>query len=174
MVAAPPAEWSVRLRLVGKLALVFAAISTAGLLALVLAVDDDLGLGYGTIIGSRLRSQARLDLTLWFFGLLLAALSGLSTWLLALYASFRFAGPMFRFSRNIELLVQHGPVVPQPLRRDDLLQSESAQLRAAADSLRQHYQLLRVSLDRWRVDPGPESAGAVVSCLQALDSRVRL
>jgi len=168
------AEPAGRLHIVGKVALIFAACAAAGLVALLMVVDDDLGLAYGSIIGSRLRSQERLQVTLVFFGLLMAALSGLTTWLLALYASFRIAGPIWRFSRNLEQAIVHGPVGSIPLRRNDLLQQESADFRVALAALDAQYRPVREALARWRIRSAPDTVDGVLDALKTLEARVRI
>ena len=174
MASREAAEAAVALRLAGSLALVFAGLCTLGLVALLLSVDDSLGQGYGSIIGAQLRSQAQLEVTLQFFGLLMAALAGVSTWLLALYTSFRIAGPVWRLSRNLEQAIAQGPVPPVPLRRDDLLQGEARALQDATAALEQHYAGLREVLVAWQLAPGPETVERVRAQLRALDAHVRL
>lgn len=134
-------------KLVGKIALAVAAAAALGMPVLLRFVTDAGGLSYGAIIGSRIRVEEQLAPTLWFFGLLLVALSAVATWLFALYGSFRVAGPLHRFGRNLDAALADAPGQPAPIRRRDVLQAESGRLLAAVTRLGGHYGQLHEAVE---------------------------
>ncbi len=166
-------ESLMQLKMVGRVAVIFSTAATGGLVALLWVLGEG-GDAYGAIVGSGLRAESRLDVTLWFFGLLMCALAGVSTWILALYASFRFAGPLYRFARNLQQTIDHDPTPLAPLRGEDILQRESSALHSTVGALTGHYRALGDALAHWQSKPGEASAQAVIGQLKALDSRVRL
>ena len=129
-----------RLRLTG---IVSAAISLLGmfviLLTLYLLFRAQPQQSYYQIIQSLTLSQERLVPAMLLAGSVIAILAGLVTWLIVLYSSHRVAGPLYRFSKNLELEIGQGPITPVQLRRDDSFQALSARLARAADSLESYY-----------------------------------
>lgn len=129
-----------RLRLT---AIVAASVSLLGLLVLLatllLLFRERPADGYYQIILSLTQNQERLGLAMTIAGSLIVLLAGLVTWLITLYSSHRVAGPLYRFSKNLELEIEQGPVAPVRLRRDDGFQALSNKFARAADCLEHYY-----------------------------------
>ncbi len=129
-----------RLRLT---AIVAASVSLLGLLVLLatllLLFRERPADGYYQIILSLTQNQERLGIAMTIAGSLIVLLAGLVTWLITLYSSHRVAGPLYRFSKNLELEIEQGPVAPVRLRRDDGFQALSNKFARAADCLEHYY-----------------------------------
>lgn len=138
----PQSQFS-QLKLVGKISLWFSLLAAVGLLVIVwLAgsrVDDYLG-----TMQNLAATRRNLPLVMLFGGLLLVIGTGITTWLITLYSSFRVAGPLYRFSKNLQAGVLKGEVPRVPIRDTDKLQAESQLLQESVSVLYQHYD----SLDR--------------------------
>lgn len=78
-------------------------------------------------------------LAMFVAGTLIVLTAGLITWIITLYSSHRVAGPLYRFSRNIELEIERGPVATTSLRKGDSFQELSDKLGMAADGLSDYY-----------------------------------
>ncbi len=135
---------------------------------------DGEGGSYLELIQAHAITRRQLGPALLVAGLVLLALVALVTWLFTLYGSFRFAGPLYRFTRNFRQAAQQPPL---GIRRDDALQATAAHLREAWDGLHR----LRQELDEAAqaaeaaVRAGDAAAWqAARSRLQALIGRVRL
>ena len=129
-----------RLRLTARVAV---SVSLAGTAVLMLTLYRLLGEqseeNYLQVIQSLTRSQDQLLYSMLTAGTLILLLAGLITWFITLYSSHRVAGPLYRFSKNIELEIPRGPVATIGLRRDDGFQDVSRKLSDAADGLAGHY-----------------------------------
>lgn len=134
-------------RLVGKLGLsVGIAAGTVLLLTLTLITHSS-GEHYGQIIRAHALTRQYLGPAMLVAGLALLAIIGVITWLIALYSSFRIAGPLYRFSRNLELAGAIGPIVPIKIRADDVLQKEAREIEDALSAVRSHLAALRKEAD---------------------------
>jgi hypothetical protein len=133
-------------KLVAKIGLSVAATALLGLLLALFVLSDDKASGYGEIIGAFSLAKKNLAPVMIVFGLAMVCFAGVSTWLFALYASFRIAGPMFRISRNLEQQISQGPIAPMPIRATDSLQHEWKAFEASVFALRAHYEELRLAL----------------------------
>jgi hypothetical protein len=167
------------LRLVGKISVSIAATAALGLTLLVALLVHEKGANYREMIGAFGLARENLGPALLLFGLAMALVAGIVTWLVTLYASFSFAGPLYRFSRNLELVTEQGPVAPVPLRGSDRLQRECNSFRDAVAKLREHYGDLRVlsgqveqALEHGSGDH--EAVRQLIARLKETESRVRL
>lgn len=111
-------------RLIGKISLWFSFLAVIGLLIVFFAVASP-GESYQQNIRSLSLSQKNLPWVMLVAGLILTLITGVITWLITLYSSFRITGPLFRFSRNVEAWLNTGTRNAIPLRREDSLQQES-------------------------------------------------
>jgi hypothetical protein len=127
------------LKLVGKISAVLALTAAAGLALVIALLVNDKGASYREIISVYGVAHENLQLALLVFGLVMVVVAAMATRLVTLYASFGFAGPLCRFSRNLELVTEQGPVAPVPLRATDQLQRECAAFRNSVSELRRHY-----------------------------------
>lgn len=163
-------------KLVGKIALVGAALSFGVLLAVLLFVSDAAGESYWHVVRSHSVTRQSLGPSLVLAGCLLVAAVAIVTWLFSLYASFRIAGPLYRFARNMEQLIGTGPARLVPIRQDDQLQGEARQFHEAAERLEGHYREVSAAADRALAAVDAAEAGELaqaVATLQELDGRVR-
>lgn len=136
------------LRWVAKIALSVGAVAAAGLAIMLFALTDTSGTSYGELVKSRSVAQQLLGPALLIGGFFLLAFTATLTWLIALYSSFRIAGPLFRFSRNLEASISRGPGKPVPIRTTDRLHPEAALLEDALGALAEHYEGLRDEVDQ--------------------------
>jgi hypothetical protein len=173
----PPAFF--HLQLVGKIALSIAATAAAGLILVVALLASVKGSSYREIIGAYGLARENLGPALLVFGLVMASVAGIATWLVTLYASFSFAGPLYRFSRNLEMVTEQGPIAPMPLRGSDRLQRECNSFRDAVAKLREHYGDLRVLTGQIEqaIESGsadPDAVRQLIARLKETERRVRL
>lgn len=127
------------LRWVAKIALSVGAMAAAGLGITLNILTDGSGTSYGELIQSHSIVHAYLGPALLIGGFFLLAATAFLTWLIALYSSFRIAGPLFRFSRNLENAIAHGPAKPIPIREGDRLHQDALLLERALLALEGHY-----------------------------------
>lgn len=137
----------VRLRAIGHIALLVSAITLAAAMILPLLLDASAN-NYNRSINMMLLTQDRLPCVMLIIGLLLVTATGITTWFIALYSSFRIAGPLYRFARNIELEINEGPIPIINIRATDQLQAESEALANTVNSLQQHYQKIAEDCDK--------------------------
>ncbi len=168
------------LKMVAKIALSVSALACAGLLSLLFLLADQGGDSYGQIIGLRSLAGQNLGPALLVFGLALLAFAGVVTWAIALYSSFRIAGPLYRFAQNLEMEIDHGPAEPVAIRRTDQLQREWKEFEASMGALHRHFSDLRQALAQTEraLQAGAEfdavSLRQTVARLQDVERRVQL
>jgi len=134
------------LKWVAKVALLVGGVAAAALLLAILLITDDNGTDYAHVLANHSLTQRNLTPTLWAFGLALVVIAATTTWLIALYSSFRMAGPLFRLSENLKSCLADPLVIPLAIRKSDLLQHEWQQFDASQSALRQHYGELHQAL----------------------------
>lgn len=113
-----------RTKLIGKISLWFSFLAIVGLLIIFFAVASP-SESYQQNIRELSISQKNLPWVMLVTSLILILITGVITWLITLYSSFRISGPLFRFSRNVEDWIKIGKRNAVPLRREDSLQEES-------------------------------------------------
>jgi hypothetical protein len=165
---------------VAKIALTVGVIAWTVLLVLIFMVKDDKGTDYAQIIFSHSLTKQALGPAILVFGLVMVVIASISTWFIALYSSFRIAGPLFRFSQNLKCIIEDAFVVPMAIRQTDALQREWNEFDASQAKLRAHYASLREALDQCeqvlRADAQPDTNAlrqALVR-LQEVERRVQL
>lgn len=164
---------------VAGIALCVSVAACAGMLAVLMQVTNEQGTGYGQIIGAYSLTGRSLGWSLLIFGLAMVAFAGVTTWLISLYSSFRIAGPLYRFSRNLEMAIEHESALPLPIRHADQLQREWKALDTSLAALRAHYAELRRTLEEIERSlhagpPGATSPGEAIARLKETERRVRL
>jgi len=80
------------------------------------------GASYFDVVRAHVLTHRQLGPALLVGGLILLVLVAAITWLVALYGSFRFAGPLYRFTRNLREASRQPPM---GIRQDDALQETS-------------------------------------------------
>jgi hypothetical protein len=133
------------LKLVGKVALSTGIAAAIIMLFLVFVVSQDNGTSYLEVIQSYTLTRAHLRPLMTLAALLLLVLVGLSVGFIALYTSFRIAGPLYRLAHNLQattsLAQQRG------IRRGDALHGIVGEWRESVDALEGHYQQLRTRVE---------------------------
>jgi hypothetical protein len=133
------------LKLVAKIALSIGVAAGAGLMVVLHLLKKD-GVVYGQVISEYSLAQQQLGPALLVLGLMGVAFAGVTTWLIALHSSFRIAGPLFRFARNLELEIKQGPTALVPIRGTDQLQNEWQEFNASVTVLGGHHAALRAAI----------------------------
>lgn len=123
-----------QVRLVGKISLWFSLVATLGLAVVVLLAGSP-QVGYLDNVQSLTMTHRQLPLVMLVGGLGLAAGTGMTTWLITLHSSFRVAGPLYRFSRNLETGIETGRVPRIRIRGTDYLHPECEALEQTAMAL---------------------------------------
>jgi len=125
------------LKLVSRFALYTSLVAVVLLVISVLFLTDKTGTSYAEIIYAHSLTAKQLKPVLLISGLCLLSFVAFITWLFTIYSSFRIAGPLFRFSRNLENAAEG--IAPIGVRKDDALQDVSDQLKQSVSSLHNHY-----------------------------------
>lgn len=130
-------------KLVGRISIWFALVAFLGLAA-VLVLSGVSHRDYLGHVESLAVTRERLPWVMLLGGLALTVGTGLTTWLLSLYSSFRVAGPLYRFARNLETGIRSGRVPSIRIRAGDRLQEECRLLQESLGTLYGHYQRIDV------------------------------
>lgn len=164
------------LKIIGIVALAVGGLSFAALLLLLAFISDNSGSAYWEIVKSGSITRQSLGPGMLLAGLFLVSAAAAITWLISLYASFRIAGPLFRFSRNMEILIESGAVTLTPIRKDDQLQEEARQFAQSVDLLQGHYREIGAAADNALalIDSGGRGLAQSLAKLRELDRRVQL
>jgi len=141
-------EMLAHFRWVARISLWIGICAGAGLAVVLYLLTNTTGQSYGGLIQSYSLAQYRLGPAMLIGGLFLLVLTASLTGLIALYSSFRVAGPLFRLSRNLEVAISRGPVKPVPIRESDDLHQEAQLLEEALGALASHYDGLRLDIDQ--------------------------
>lgn len=166
--------------MMAKIALSVGAFAVAGLLLVLFVLTDQKGNSYGQVIGAHSLASQNLAAALLVFGLAMLAFASMVTWLIALYSSFRVAGPLFRLARNLQAEIEHGPSVPIAIRRGDLLQAEWKEFEASMTVLHEHCTGMKRTLAplaeglRAGTPPDAEALRQAVVHLKDSERRVKL
>ncbi|GAB4348651.1 MAG: hypothetical protein Kow006_09560 [Gammaproteobacteria bacterium] len=137
----------IQLNLIIKVSLATAATATAVLIILISVLDPGEADDYLQLISATVLKEEQILPATLIAGLCMIIITALLTGLIALYSTFRVAGPLYRFARNVEEAIRgdFGKLVS--LRRSDVLQEEWLELKRAADTLNHHYDALHEALD---------------------------
>jgi hypothetical protein len=135
------------LRWVAKIALSVGILAAIALLLELFLITDAKGTEYGRIILAHSLTRENLRPAITVFGLAMTIMASLIAWLVALYGSFRVAGPLFRFSRNMKNAMEHPSRKPVRLRQGDMLQREWQEFETSLSRFDQHCRHLGEALD---------------------------
>jgi hypothetical protein len=165
------------LRLVAKISLGVGAVAVLSLLISLLLVSGEAGDTYAEIIRSNSITRVHLEKVMLMIGLVLVAISGVITWMIALYSSFRIAGPLYRFSQNLKLASASDSARLVELREGDSLADQAEHIKHAVSVLREHHAVLELAAqevsDALRANDAAAYADAVAR-LKAHDEKVRV
>lgn len=134
----PPAV-VVHLHLVAKLALWTGLSSGIVLTAILYYLDYAPDSSYASMFHSLIMTRQQLRPALITSGSILLAMTGLVTWLIAIYSTYRVAGPLHQFTQNLILQIENGPCTVGDLTGSDNLKNEQLRLAGAANRLQYHY-----------------------------------
>ena len=128
------------LRFTARVALSVSLLATVVLLGtLYFLLDEPQKGSYFETMHALALSQDQLTLAMLLGGGLIILIAGILTWFITLYSSARIAGPLHRFSKNIEMEIKRGPVPIIKLRKADRLQELSTKMESAVSGLNQYY-----------------------------------
>lgn len=127
------------LKLVAKVSLAVGALAVLALLGVLTLITGESGEAYGAIIRSRSLTRQHLGAAMLVAGLLLVAIAGFMTWLIALYSTFRVDGPLYRFSQNLKLAGASDSSKLIELRKGDALSKQAEGIKRAVAALRRHH-----------------------------------
>lgn len=164
------------LKTIGIVALAAGGLSFATLILVLLFIGDNAGSSYWDVVRTGNITRQSLGSAMLLAGLFLVSATAAITWLVSLYASFRIAGPLFRFSRNLEKLISSGAATPTPIRKEDLLQEETRRFARSVEQLQGHYREIGAAADHAlaQIDSGGHGLVQSLAKLRELDRRVRL
>lgn len=165
-----------RLALVAKLALAVGFVAAATLVILLQYLTNQSDGDYWDLIRSHATTRRQLQTSIWVAGLWLVGFAGIFTWFVALVFSFRIAGPLFRFSRNLEQAINNQGA-PSPIRDSDALQEESRLVLAALSRVRGHNKTMNAMIGEALAKPQtptPEEIAELIDKLERAESNVRL
>ena len=164
-----------RLRLVSKITLIVRAVFCLGILLVLTFITDDSGIGYSTIIRSHNLNRRYLAHALLTAGVFLVPFSIVVTWLISRRISFHIAGPLYRFARNLETFIEHGPVIPVPTRKSDHLKQEERQIKHSIARVQAHYGAMRAATEAALAQINSQQfPAAAFAQLKELDRAARL
>jgi hypothetical protein len=135
-------------KLVAKVSLAVGSLAVLALLAVLTLITGDSGQSYGAIIESHSLTRQHLGAAMLIAGLLLVAITGFITWLIALYSTFRVNGPLYRFAQNLKLAGASDTVALIELRKGDALAKQADGIKQAVSTLRQHYAGMKIASDQ--------------------------
>ena len=165
------------LKLVAKVALITGVAAAILLFFLVFFVSEDAGSTYLEIIQDHSITRAHLRPVMTLAALVLLMLVGFVVGFIALYSSFQVAGPLYRFTRNLQSatpLSGH-----QGIRHDDALHGVADELHESAQTLEHHYQQLSERItdvleSLTAAEINPDQVSDALDELKAVESSVRL
>lgn len=131
------------LKLVAKVGLMTGALASLILLITLTLITDKAGDSYGYIIQSHALTRQYLGPAMVIAGLVLVSFSGLLTWIISLYSSFRVAGPLYRFSRNFKQAMISDSAELTGIRKGDCLQEQVQAIKQAVLALRDQRRAIR-------------------------------
>lgn len=143
----PPRFLLFNWRFVVKIILVVAAVSCLAAILVLIFIMGKSGNTHAAISSYFSLSRKQIGPTLMVVGFFLVAFAGFITWLFALYTSHYIAGPLYRFARNIEMLIKQGLADPIPTRQKDHLKQQEMQLQRTVTRLQQHYSEVRLATE---------------------------
>ena len=165
------------LKLVAKISVAIGALAALVLLAVFVFIAGDAGDSYGAIVRAHSMTRAQLGPAMLVAGLLLVLFASAITGLIVFYSSFRVAGPLYRFTRNLQLASSGGAAPLLAIRRGDALERHARAVETAVAALRTQQGAAAAARARLLAalaqDDAPAYAAALAQ-LKALDAQVDL
>jgi len=169
---------TVHVKLVARIAVAICLVATFSMVGTIFFVAAEPGVSYFDTVGNYSLTQERLIPILGISGLfVLLATAGL-TWAIAVYTTFRIAGPLYGFAKKLEIGLAQKRLPEIRLRESDQLQplgkalSYNAQLiEVHLDRVKSLYQNLKDATER--EDPNTTEIDELMSQIEKEMSRVR-
>ncbi|MBF0585166.1 MAG: hypothetical protein HQL80_13165 [Magnetococcales bacterium] len=156
---------------VGKISL-YAALATAILLVITIYYLSGVeGEGYLAIFNTHAFTKKQLGLALFIAGSVLVVVTGLITWSVILYSTFRVAGPLYPLSRSLEGLILDGSAMIRNRRKTDALSDEYLRFSGGSKRLQFHYDTMHELVELALVQskqPGPHAGQELTKTIQQL------
>jgi hypothetical protein len=165
------------LKLVAKISLAIGAIAMIALIIALTMITDQSGETYSAIVQIQHLKSENLGKVMLLAGLVLVVIASLATWLIALYSSFRIAGPLYRFSQNLQLATLDGSANLVDTREGDSLRQEAEMIKQTVLTLRAYHAAVTATSQQASdaIAAGDESGYAQsVARLRMLDEKVRI
>jgi sensor histidine kinase YesM len=119
----------------------FVSAICLGIFIFTIKIPED---NYFLMLQSLSLSKAHLSTVLFIVGTFLVGTTAITTYFITLYSSFRVAGPLFRFARNLEFGHQHEFPMPHiKVRSYDYFQDECHLMDESINVLLSHYESLQ-------------------------------
>lgn len=167
----------VHLRLVARVSLAVGAVAVLALLGGITLLGPHGASDYAEILRTNAITGQHLPVIMTLVGLALVATAGTVTWIIALYSSYRVAGPLYRFARNLQLATEADKTPLHALRDGDPLREQEAEIDQAVTALRDHHarvaRAAREVADALAHGDDARYTGAVAR-LKELDGKIRL
>lgn len=157
-----------RLEWIKLIAIWISLLAIFGLILVFILVPDHT-LNYAEQVRALNISQQHLPRLMFAVGLLLAAGTGMTTWVLAVYSSFRLAGPLYRMSENLKAAIATSEVDHVPLRQGDLLQDDARLLQDVSAHIVHRYQSLNEIVTQAQAAADQQDDDAVLAAIHALN-----
>lgn len=165
------------LKLVAKISLALGVIALSALVIALTLVTDQGGESYSAIVQVQQLKSDNLGKVMLLVGLVLLTLTSLVTWAIALYSSLRIAGPLYRFSQNLQLATADEAAPLVALRKGDALNAEAELIQQTVQAVRTHQGALDAALRQAAeaISRGdPDGYAQAVAHLRRLDEQVQL
>jgi hypothetical protein len=165
------------LKLVAKISLAIGAVAMIALVIALTMITDQSGASYSAIVQVQHLKSENLGKVMLLAGLVLLAITGLVTWLIALYSSFRIAGPLYRFSQNLQLATANESAALINIREGDSLQQEEEMIKQTVMTVRAYHAAVTTAARQASdaIAAGDESGYALsIARLRMLDEKIRI
>lgn len=165
------------LKLVARISLAIGLLAAITLIIALVLITDQSGDAYSAIVQAQHLKSENLGKVMLLAGLVLVAITGLATWLITLYSSLRIAGPLYRFSQNLQLAMADESAPLINIRKGDSLKQEAEMIKQTVLSLRTYHGAVNAILSQTSdaLAAGDETSYAQsVVRLRILDEKVRL
>ncbi len=153
---------------VAKISLLISLFCAVGILLLALYIDTP-NENYLQSVSTMMTNSERLDVLMLLTGCCLVGACAAMTWSVSLYNSLHVAGPLYRFTQNLQLDKDGNPAPMVQIRGTDYLQSEYLLLRETMQTFSDHYGQIenQLLLVREAVQNGDEEkAQELISALE--------
>ena len=151
-----------QLKVIAKVAVAISVLAAVVLLGTIYyLLSEQPHQSYYQAMQALTKTQDQLVIAMLLGGALIVSVAGIMTWFITLYTSARIAGPLYRFSQNIELEITQGPVSIIGLRKGDPFQDLSHKLNGTVEGLSRYYEDQHELIDEMHrtLEVGPEQYG---------------